>query len=47
MGRGDLSKVRAANDRIKKKKARERRVATEKAEARGAKPRTPAPPQKS
>jgi hypothetical protein len=43
MGRGDLSKVRWRNDRIKRKKARDRRVAEAKAEARGVTPKQPAP----
>jgi hypothetical protein len=43
MGRGDLPKVRWRNDRIKKKKARERRAAEAKAEARGVTPKAPQP----
>jgi hypothetical protein len=43
MGRGDLPKIRWRNDRIKKKKARDRRVAEAKAEARGVTPKQPQP----
>jgi hypothetical protein len=43
MGRGYLPTIRWRNDRIKKKKARARRAAEAKAEARGVTPKAPQP----
>jgi hypothetical protein len=47
MGRGDLPKVRWRNDRVKKKREREKRQSDARAEARGVTPRVPGPPRSS